>query len=68
MEPDLTRSLTLPSAGQTGEGRFISFCEDREGNLWLGTTLRGLYRVRKTDRHDLLAATGLGGSQCLPDL
>jgi ligand-binding sensor domain-containing protein len=41
------QSLTLPSSGRLETIVFYSILADREGNLWLGTSGRGLYRVRK---------------------
>jgi len=43
----LIRSLTLPVSGRPEKVSFFPFCEDREGNLWLGTNGQGLYRVRE---------------------
>ncbi|MGH9159164.1 MAG: ligand-binding sensor domain-containing protein, partial [Vicinamibacteraceae bacterium] len=45
--PNLSRTLIVPSSGQRQEIVFTRIHEDREGNLWLGTDGRGLYRVRE---------------------
>jgi ligand-binding sensor domain-containing protein len=47
IEKEMDRTLTLLSSGKLEKIPFFSIFADREGNLWLGTNGRGLYRIRK---------------------
>jgi signal transduction histidine kinase/ligand-binding sensor domain-containing protein len=47
IEKEMDRTLTLLSSGRLEKIAFFSIFADREGNLWLGTNGRGLYRIRK---------------------
>src|ERR1017187_7007883 len=44
---DLLRFIDYPSSGRLERLSFFSLGEDREGNLWFGTTAQGLCRLRR---------------------
>ena len=43
----LIRTMNYRPSGRQEKISVFSLCEDREGNLWLGTDGQGLYRVRR---------------------
>ncbi len=43
----LIRTMNYRPSGRQEKISVYSLCEDREGNLWLGTDGQGLYRVRR---------------------
>jgi signal transduction histidine kinase/ligand-binding sensor domain-containing protein len=47
MEPRLFRILDVESSGEGANIPFGCFFEDREGNFWIGTEGKGLYRLRE---------------------
>ena len=63
---NLQRKLMIPSSGQPESITLQTFYEDRDGNLWLGTDGRGLYRIRKQIVTTYSTEQGLIGRNVYP--
>jgi signal transduction histidine kinase/sugar lactone lactonase YvrE len=59
LDDQLNRHLVVPSATRSEDIVVTALFEDREGNLWLGTNGRGLYRVRRQTVTTLSTQQGL---------
>ena len=66
MEPRLSRILDVESSGEGASIPFGCFFEDREGNFWIGTEGKGLYRLREQSIHVYGKPQGIVDSNIYP--
>ena len=63
---NLLRSIKFSSSGNPESLSFSTLFEDQEGNIWLGSEGRGLYRLRKQSITVYSEAAGLVGQNAYP--